>query len=564
MPKLIDIFCERRGITTDYMAEINSSACDTLMDIDEAADFLRDACKSRQRLVVIPDFDMDGIMSGVVGYAGFSELCFNTALFIPNPSMGYGLSVAEADRLMREYPDTKYAVTCDVGISEYDGIARLKDYGVKILLTDHHKQIKRTKADVTVDPMRVDETYSHPEICGAYVLWKCIYHYANKYGSVFQREQIERLKVFAGIGTISDAMPVLYENRRLVRDAIAICKFIFSEGNEVTVNSLPGCNEYRRAFRGLYDVLVTFWQEGKISGSEDIDETFFGYYLAPVFNSVKRMNYDMAWAFGAFFGSDRIKCINMLLTLNENRKALVKDCMETLLNTEQPYAPFIYTGDVPLGIAGLVASKLMDMTGLPTLVLSQNNDGDFAGSGRSPEWYPFIANTKDCNGIGARGHEGAFGAFVDSDKMADVYSFLKNSVMTIFEALPDDVVGDDDYDILISTLGDGDIDIDVSAFRSFLKAVRIYKPFGRGFPSPVIAFKFRASDCVRRVFGRTRSHVSFEFGQGFVAYAWNQSDVKTDDIIVLKGNLSFDDYNGVDFVIFTGDIQEGVPLCEKE
>ena len=133
MPKLIDIFCERRGITTDYMAEINSSACGTLMDIDEAADFLRDACKSRQRLVVIPDFDMDGIMSGVVGYAGFSELCFNTALFIPNPSMGYGLSVAEADRLMREYPDTKYAVTCDVGISEYDGIARLKDYGVKVL-----------------------------------------------------------------------------------------------------------------------------------------------------------------------------------------------------------------------------------------------------------------------------------------------------------------------------------------------------------------------------------------------------------------------------------------------
>ena len=80
------------------------------------------------------------------------------------------------------------------------------------------------------------------------------------------QERIDRLRVFAGIGTVSDSMPLLYENRQLVRDALSICWMVYnSDGRRSTdaiVKSIEGSQPYRLAFRGLYELLQLCAENG--------------------------------------------------------------------------------------------------------------------------------------------------------------------------------------------------------------------------------------------------------------------------------------------------------------
>ena len=171
--------------------------------------------------------------------------------------------------------------------------------------------------------MRLDETYSHPKICGAYVFYQCLCFYADTYCDPIVREQICRLHVFAGIGTISDSMPVLYENRKLLQDSIGFCRFLYFYGPEFVFDMMDGCDVYRKAFYGLYLVIKHLIDEGKIKDERDIDEVLFGYYIAPMFNAPKRMNADMTIPFSVFFGN------------NQFENPSVQDAMYEVLNSNK-------------------------------------------------------------------------------------------------------------------------------------------------------------------------------------------------------------------------------------
>ena len=116
---------------------------------------------------------------------------------------------------------------------------------------------------MVVDPNRPDDPYELKGICGAYVMQQCLSYYADRYEDFFAKEQINRLCVFAGIGTVSDSMPLYQQNRILVRDALSICRYIYSNGDSDLVDNLPGCLTYKKAFYGLYLILIfcLSWQD---------------------------------------------------------------------------------------------------------------------------------------------------------------------------------------------------------------------------------------------------------------------------------------------------------------
>ena len=88
MNRLVKKTLENRGYTEEFLNDINCADHDVLKDSDILCQRLRSIFEAKKHLVIIPDFDMDGIMSGVVGFAGLAELGFNVSLFIPNP-LGY-------------------------------------------------------------------------------------------------------------------------------------------------------------------------------------------------------------------------------------------------------------------------------------------------------------------------------------------------------------------------------------------------------------------------------------------------------------------------------------------
>lgn len=554
MNRLIKRTFENRGYTDEYIQEINNYSHDVLKDSDVLCQKLKNIHDEKKHLVIIPDFDMDGIMSGVCNFTGFAELGFVVSLFIPDPSDGYGFTKKTVKRLFKEYPTVEAVITCDVGITCYEGIDALKTLGVEVLITDHHLQEKALNADVVVDPNRLDETYSHPGICGAYVAYQILQQYADTYCDVYMQEQISRLRVFAGIGTISDMMPLLYENRKLVLDSVDICRLVYSDGDDFFVNAITGCDTYRRAFYGLFVTLNAFADAGKITDSDSIDEQFFAYYLAPTFNCLKRMNKDMANAFGIFFDADPSEKANNLIMWNDERKTLEQEYMQRILSVAQPYAPYIYFTDAPAGFVGLIANKLMLVSGVPTLVVSQDGDG-FSGSGRSPKWYPFVEKVLP-EGYHVAGHNAAFGVgFTDKRELDSYYAFIVKDVDEVAKNLPEER---EVFDFVIAQDGTGDVGIDLFLFADYLQEIKKYRPFGQEFPAPNILLKFIPDECEWSLIGKAKQHIKIKLNYGFELLLWNQAQYQnmasSNEPMYVSGNLNVSKFNDVTTINFIGTV----------
>lgn len=559
MNRLIDVCFDRRGYTTDFLKDIDDPSHDDLINIHELCAELKDVHDSGRRLVILPDFDMDGIMSGTLGFAGFSELGFAVSLFRPSPSDGYGFNSETVDRLLTEYPDTAAIITCDVGITCSEGIARAHERGVRVFVTDHHMQSGDCSADIIVDPNSEAQDYGKDVriggMCGAAVFWNVLDCYAEAYGNEFIGEQIRRLRVFAGIGTVSDVMPMLYGNRELVRDACGICRLVHGTGDTFFVDNMLGSRAYVSAFRGLYAALDVFFENGKLTKPSDIDEEFFGYYLAPMFNSVKRMDGDMDTAFGVFFGTSPRDDARELFELNEKRKATVARYYDQLMDGDQDGAPFVYVSDAPAGILGLLATKVLASTGMPVVVVRQDGSR-YHGSGRAPAWYPALTMLHK-EGFWAAGHDGAFGVGVtDRRELGSLSAFLERSAKEVYAELPEEETTAQGADIVISTLGDGDTDIDIPLFAEYVSELRDFAPFGRGFEAPVVEFRFAPEDAEWSTMGSLKQHVKGRFAHGFELLVWNGAahlrEWQQANVIRAYGKLGINAFAGRRTVNFIG------------
>lgn len=559
MNTLIKKMFDNRGYTREYLEEINSDSHDVLLDLDTMCVKLNDTLVNNRKIVVLPDFDMDGIMAGTLGFAGLAELGFNVSLFIPDPKEGYGFNKDTIQRLMREYPTTEVILTCDVGSTCHDGIAYAKSIGLTCLITDHHNISTMPNADVVVNPKRPDETYAHPGICGAHVLYQLLQYYADNFCYVPANEQIRRLRVFAGIGTVSDLMPLLYENRSLVKDAVDICRMIYAGGDDRVARSLYGCDVYRRAFFGLHAVLCAFADAGKLPNIESLDEQFFGFYLAPAFNCLKRMDKDLTEAFGVFFDNNQAEHANNLIAWNEERKVLEQKYMQALDMRSQPYAPYIYFSDAPSGFLGLLANKLMLSSNMPTIVLAEKA-GVYAGSGRSFSWYPLFERAI-LNNFTVAGHNEAFAmAFNTKQELDNFYVFLKDDVASVFATIDFE---DEVYDFIISSYvpADGHFDthIDITLFEEYLDEIRRYKPFGKEFPRPNALLMFRANEGTWVTMGSLKQHVKITLDCGFEVLLWNHAQyaslADTDKEICVVGDLGMSMFNRRTTINFVGVIQ---------
>ena len=389
---------EHRGYTQGFIDNLDNPSHPVLKDTDKVVARLAQAHDAHEKVVIIPDFDMDGIMSGVIGMAALDEMGFDVKLHVPNPQRGYGFDHDDIDEITERHPDVKVIVTCDTGITCYEGVDCANERGIDVLITDHHIPNDELPAALAVVDPYLDDDYDLKGICGAHVLWQTMMAYARGRCASAEQTRIDRLRVFAGIGTVSDSMPLLHENRQLVRDAIRLAKLVWCGGSRGYVSSIDGTPFYRAAFLGLYEVLDGLRSIGKL---HEIDEDLFGFYLAPTFNAVKRMGGSLQRAFLAFFTPDRVtdggvpidmsgrrrEHVDYLLELNEERKRTVERVVEDTLSRKQPYAPYIYVTDVDGGMAGLVAGKLEGDSGMPCVVVSWDGD-HYAGSGRAPSSTP--------------------------------------------------------------------------------------------------------------------------------------------------------------------------------
>ena len=564
MNRLLALMFEKRGYSSDYYESICQCTHPEPAHIDEMCALLKKYHDEDTQIALLTDFDMDGLMSGVVGYAGMKELGFNVVLAYPDVTTGYGIDAVEIDRIKAQYPKASVLVTGDVGITAYDGVARARELGMDVLVTDHHiPKGKNVDANVIVDPQLADDP-AFNGICGAHVLYLVLRHYALRYtdNPDFYCDQIDRLRVFAGFGTISDSMPMLYENRQLVKDALHTCRTIYNDGSMGVVDTIPGCEAYRRAFAGLHTLLSTFVRH-KGFDINTIQEDFIGFYAAPTFNSIKRLSGTVETAYKVFFGSrdEANTCMEALMDMNEERKERVESTYAEMCRRPSKYAPFLHIVETTPGLCGLLAQKVRDRSGYPSVVVVKTDKG-YRGSGRSPEWYPFLTNANGHPGWEAAGHEGAFGISFDNESALEAFvAFIKADVE---KKKPAPEMLEKQPDFVISTLGDGDTDININLFKEFLDELSPFHPFGPGFEAPNIILRFDPQKSCKWSLSDNGKHIQAELRRKLNLVCFNQGhyfegeidSTQFGDEIEVAGQLALNTFNGETKVQFIGTLPE--------
>lgn len=511
---LFELLCARRGWTTEFLQAVNSPDHDALMDIDTMVDVLAEAHRNGTPITIAPDFDMDGIASGVLGYAGLAEMGFAVSLHLPDYTRGHDLTEADIDEIAERFPATQILLTCDSAVNSHAGIRAAKNRGWTTLVTDHHQELEPgSNADVTVNPCRIDETYALRGICGAHVLHQVLARYAER----FQPQktwEIRLLRLFAGLGTVSDVMPLLFENREMVKDSLSIARLLHvpaprpegrpfgpPETDKIDIDksilltllqSAEHHPAFLAAFEGFALLLKAFAQAGKLRDAGDLDEGFYGFYVAPAMNSPRRTGAPLVDCFDAFTLTDRdekLAALHRVLENNERRKDLVAERAEKIRTEDQPYAPWVYFSDAYTGMLGLLANQMMEQNGVPCAVLPRPTapDRPISGSGRAPEWFSIIDTLDEFGNpdIFAVGHQQACGVKLNRADMIDelAAAFRDATERTLSNT---ETVISPRGDLVLGERSDCDASLtEVERLIELVTQVDMLRPFGHGFTEPV-------------------------------------------------------------------------------
>lgn len=564
---LFDLLCQRRGWSPEYLKSIEKTEHAPLKDLDTMVTALHLVKQAGREITIAPDFDMDGIASGVLGYAGLKELGFDVNLHVPDYKRGHDLRPEDIDEIAENFPNTSVLLTCDGAVNSHEGIGAARAKGWLTLVTDHHQELEPgSTADVTVDPCRIDETYELRGICGAHVLYQVLYSYAQTHDPT-KLWHISLLRLFAGLGTVSDVMPVLYENRQLVRDSLSIARLLYVPaprttekqfGRQTVYEPTPDeidvskttllqllaidahAPEFVSAFEGFALLLKAFAQAGKVRDIDSINEGFYGFYAAPAMNSPRRTGAPLEPCFTVFTAADeetKLAAMHTIIKNNDYRKEMREAYIEQLLEGEQPFAPWVYFSDAPSGMLGLLANEMMQLSGNPAVVMNPptSDTAPVAGSARAPGWFEVITTLDNVERMFAIGHQQACGVKLES---AEDLPLLVATLAKVSAQIRTDQpeLLKPDSDLVLGRTSECDADLtDTVPLMELIRRIEGLRPFGHDFTEPIFEIVLDPASAEIKVMGSEQQHLRITTREGTAILWWNAADKHYDEIKDLFG-----------------------------
>lgn len=422
-------------------------------DMDKACQRIQEAIVNNEKIVIYGDYDVDGITSTAIMYETLAEQlgAANTSYYIPDRFKdGYGPNMDVYHRLVED--GTQLIITVDNGVTGNEEVKYAQEQGVDVVITDHHElPPELPEATAIVHPHYPESQYPFGYLSGAGV--------AFKVATALLGEVPQDMLDLAALGTVADIMPLVKENRALVKFGLQLLK--------MTVR--PG--------------LQALYKTAKIDPTS-IDEQTIGFELAPRLNSLGRMaNATAGVELLTTFDDQRAgEIATQVEKLNQTRKTLVAAETETALKKVDPAQDvnLIWQSGWNEGISGIVAGRLVEKTGKPTIIFSVDDDTGLAkGSGRSIEGfdlYQALLPFKDLmENFG--GHSMACGLSIKEDRLDDLTAKVeKEAAKQNISALPAPKLE------IAGTIDVADLNVD------FIKEINQLAPFGERNPAP--SFKF--------------------------------------------------------------------------
>lgn len=455
------------------------------------------ALENGEQITVYGDYDVDGITASSLLYVYLERRGAKVNTYIPKrKSEGYGLNDEALKSIFEN--GTTLVITVDCGISGLHEVAQAPE-GLDIIITDHHTvPVELPNAYAIINPKQEDCSYPFKDLSGVGVSFKlCQALEQRRTGTDDFWEELTEL---AALGTVADIVPLLGENREIVRRGLKAMGSTSLVGLQALIKA-SGCNR------------------------ESVSSENIGFILAPRLNAVGRLEHAQS-AVELLVTKDVAKAEAIAADLNrENavRQDISRSIMaeaEAMLAKEEHIdtAIILASEGWHQGVVGIVASRLVDKYHLPTILISIN-DGMAKGSCRSIpalNLYEAIAAESDIlTQFG--GHHQAAGLTLPAEKVEEFTRRFKAYVREHLK--PEDYIPRQTVDCLLGDHG--------SITVRDLQELSLLEPFGCGNANPVFAFK-NALLHNHRSIGRDRNHLQFTVDKGDYSYKtlmWNKAEL---------------------------------------
>jgi single-stranded-DNA-specific exonuclease len=361
---------------------------------------------------VIGDYDADGIMATTNMKLALDTFGVKKCDFIIPDRIndGYGIKEKHVDRALEM--GAEIIVTVDNGISANSAIDYAKSKGLLVVITDHHIPDKSNlpNADIIINPHLTDEVQE--DICGAFVAFKLALALLNM--STKEHEYVLKdMALFAAVATVSDVMPLLSENRLLVKYVLDNVNFVKEKNLWVgrTLKFISGFSNSRL-----------------IKDKEtNITEDTIGFYIGPTINASGRVNGETEQIVKDIISAtEYAKFINGYKEINiERRKKTQEIFKEHVHNINEPVGFLIIDPkkyEYPIGgLIGLVANRIADQESKPAFVGTEK-DGKISFSCRSVSGYSLYEALERFHkkypgtSVEGGGHDGAIGIRTANEK----------------------------------------------------------------------------------------------------------------------------------------------------
>lgn len=342
----------------------------SLKGIDQAIDLLINARTEHQRVLIIGDYDTDGATATALAVLGLRSMGLSVDFLLPNRfEYGYGLSPEIVDLALTKAPDL--IITVDNGIASFDGVARAKAAGVRVLITDHHLPAEGLpQADAIINPNQPGCAFASKAACGCTVF----YYLLIALRARLRAEQVADLPNLGqwldlvAVATVADVVPLDANNRRLVQQGLQRIRK----------------GQCRLGIKALFSVAGRSWQTARAAD--------FGFVVGPRLNAAGRLD-DMTIGVALLLADNELEATTLaqqLQDLNMERRQIeasmlhdVEVKMGRLVLDSTQHGCVIYGDDWHEGVIGILASRVKDRIHRPVIALAPGDNGLLKGSARS-------------------------------------------------------------------------------------------------------------------------------------------------------------------------------------
>ena len=488
-------------------------------DMEIAVSRIIKAIENEEKTIIYGDDDVDGITSVTVLKSFLEERGLEVAEYIPNRlNEGYGLNNNAVEKIASQ--GYTLMITVDCGISAVEEVRYANELGIETIITDHHEPGNELPAALAVvDAKRKDNKYPFRNLAGVGVVFKL----SQAIGMRLDLEEKEYLKYLdiVCIGTISDIVPLVDENRVIVKLGLKLV--------EQTKNL------------GLKSIL-------KSAGYSKIDSTTISFGVAPRINASGRMGHQED-ALKLFLSKEIDEVNELTQKLNdynrirqETEKNIYAEVISKIEkdNLSEKNTIVVMGKNWHHGVIGIVSSKITEMYFKPSILLCEEDDCG-KGSGRSIPGFDLYEALTECKEFIDRfgGHSMAIGINIKKEK-------FKN-----FKDKLEEIATQKHIEDIVPILKiDAQVSLDEIS-KDMVDSLKELEPFGEENKTPLFVFKNLKIDSIRALSEGKHLKLTLKDSKNIVnAIGFNLGELtneyKIDDRVDVVGNLEINSFNGME------------------